>query len=89
MTFEQTNQSGFQLSAFKLSVINYPLFSFLDIFSLSKFPLSTFKAFQLSESRTGKWKVEKHYPKKVVNIYRALIIGLPSSLGKQNWKVES
>ena len=23
------------------------------------------------ESRTGKWKVEKHYPKSVVNIYRA------------------
>ena len=71
MTFEQTNQTVFTLSAFKLSEIYHPLFSFRGIFSLSKSPLSTFKAFQLPESRTGKWKVEKHYPKSVVFIYRA------------------
>ena len=69
MTFEQTNQTGFTLSAFKLSEIYHPLFSFCGIFSLSKSPISTFKAFQLPESRTGKWKVEKHYPKSVVFIY--------------------
>ena len=86
MTFKQTNQTGFRLSAFKLSELNYPLFSFHGIFSLSKSPLSTFKAFQLSESRTGKWKVGKHYPKSVVYIYRALYVALESRTGK--WKVE-
>ena len=71
MTFEQTNQTGFTLSAFKLSEINYPLFSFPGIFSLSESPPSTFKdfCFQKAESRSGKWKVEKHYPKTMVNIY--------------------
>ena len=86
MTFEQTNQTGFTLSAFKLSEINYPLFSFHGIFSLSESPPSTFKAFLLSESRSGKWKVGKHYPKTVVNIYRVLYIALESRTGK--WKAE-
>ena len=30
------------------------------------------RAFQLSESRIGKWKAEKHYLKSVVIIYRVL-----------------
>ena len=50
MTFEQTNQTRFKHSAFKLTRV--------------------VRAFHLSESRTGKWKVEKHYPKSVVYIYK-------------------